>query len=141
MAPRPLVSYEPFRLPYADTKLRVTLGDRTKAVPIPRQTRAFTRQISHDSSEEYKPSAYGSTTRAPLGARVYARSGDKGSNANVGFWVVDDEEYHWLRAFSSIERLKQLLGEDYCERYTLERFEIPGLNCVHFFESQKLRER
>ncbi|KAI2484267.1 hypothetical protein Ptr902_03207 [Pyrenophora tritici-repentis] len=28
--------------------------------------------------------------------------------------------------------MKQLLGDDYCERYALERFEIPGLNCVHF---------
>ncbi|KAI0573119.1 DUF1446 domain-containing protein [Pyrenophora tritici-repentis] len=132
LVPRPFVSYELFRLPYADIKLRVTMGDQTKAVAIPRQSSPFTGQISHESSEEYVPSASGNTTRAPLGARVHARSGDKGSNANVGFWVVDDDEYQWLRAFLSIERMKQLLGDDYCERYALERFEIPGLNCVHF---------
>jgi hypothetical protein len=34
--------------------------------------------------------------RAPLGALVGARSGDKGGDANVGLWVRDADHYGWL---------------------------------------------
>lgn len=130
--PRPFVSYEPFRVPYADTQIQVTLDGHTESVQVPAKTQPFTGQISYDSQVEYTPSAFGTTVKAPLGARVHARSGDKGSNANVGFWVVEDDEYQWIRSFLSIERLKLLLGDDLHDNYVVERFEIPNLRCVHF---------
>lgn len=70
--------------------------------------------------------------KVPLGHRVHARSGDKGSNANVGFWVASDEEYEWLHAFLSIDRMKALVGDEYVPSYAIERFELPNLRCVHF---------
>lgn len=126
------MSYEPFIIPYADTRLQVSLDGHTQAVGIPCKTQPFEGQISYDPIKEHVVGAFGSTVHTPLGARVHARSGDKGSNANVGFWVLEDDEYHWLRSFLSINRLKLLLGDDYSERYAVERFEIPNLRCVHF---------
>lgn len=132
MTPRPFVSYEPFLFPYADAQIRVVLGDQTEAVQVPHETQPFKGQISYEPTQEYVASAFGDTIQAPLGARVHARSGDKGSNANVGFWVLEDDEYEWLRSFLSTDRIKHLLGDDYREEYVVERFEIPNLRCVHF---------
>jgi hypothetical protein len=55
--------------------------------------------------------AVGPTRRAPLGAVVGARSGDKGGAANVGVWARSDEAYRWLRAYLTVARLRQLLPE------------------------------
>jgi hypothetical protein len=58
------------------------------------------------------PAAAGSgrITRAPLGLLVGARSGDKGGNANVGFWVRDPGHHAWLCALLTPERLRTWLG-------------------------------
>ncbi|KAF5625192.1 duf1446 domain protein [Fusarium tjaetaba] len=132
MAPRPYVVYEPFLVPYADTKLRVTVGEDSQYVSPPQKTKPFSGQITYDAHQELDISRYGDTARAPLGMRVHARSGDKGSNANVGFWVTEDDEYDWLRSFLSIQRVKQLLGYDYSEKWEVERFDISNIRCVHF---------
>jgi len=44
--------------------------------------------------------------RRPLGDLVYARSGDKGGDANIGLWVPagrPDEAVDWLLATVSVE--------------------------------------
>ena len=50
------------------------------------------------------------TCRAPLGAVLGARSGDKGGNANIGLWARDDAGYAWVREHLTVERLRGLLG-------------------------------
>ncbi|KAL5916441.1 hypothetical protein ACKVV7_006063 [Pyricularia oryzae] len=134
LQPRPYVNYEPFLIPYTDVSLRVTVDSQPSTIARPPpKTQAFTCQISSDSREPHRALAHGPTARAHLGTRVHARSGDKGSNANVGFWVLEDDEYEWLRSFLSVARLRVLLGdEDRGARWEIERFEIPGLRCVHF---------
>ncbi|KAI1066847.1 hypothetical protein LB506_012164 [Fusarium annulatum] len=132
MSSRPYVVYEPFLVPYADTKLRVTVGKDSQFVSTPQKTKPFSGQITYDAHQELDIARYGDTTSAPLGMRVHARSGDKGSNANVGFWVTEEDEYDWLRSFLSIQRIKQLLGHDYSDKWKIERFEIPNIRCVHF---------
>ena len=56
---------------------------------------------------------WGPTVKGPLGWIVHARSGDKGSNANVGFWVRHRDEYEWLRSTLSVEAVKRLLADEY----------------------------
>ncbi|OJD22522.1 hypothetical protein ACJ73_06130 [Blastomyces percursus] len=77
---------------------------------------------------------FGPTTRGPLGWIVHARSGDKGSDANCGFWVRHDDEYEWLRTLLSTEKAQELLGGEWREDGTMsiERFELPNLRGVHF---------
>ncbi|KAL4946769.1 hypothetical protein BDV06DRAFT_208420 [Aspergillus oleicola] len=52
---------------------------------------------------------HGPTTRGPLGWLVHARSGDKGPDANCGFWVRHADEYDWLRCALSLENIAGLL--------------------------------
>lgn len=46
--------------------------------------------------------------------------------------MLEDDEYDWLRSFLSINRIKQLLGDDYLEGYEIEHLELRNLRCVHF---------
>ena len=56
------------------------------------------------------------TVRKPLGNIAYARSGDKGGDANVGVWIPADHPqreaaYAWLEGLLTQETIKQLLPE------------------------------
>jgi len=79
------------------------------------------------TEEERKPSP---TVIAPLGTIAGARSGDKGGNANVGFWVRTADAYIWLEAFLTVERLHQLMPEALA--LEIDRFELPNLLALNF---------
>jgi hypothetical protein len=55
--------------------------------------------------------------RAPLGTFVHARSGDKGGDANIGLWVVNDgdprreDRITWLTKLMSPRKVRELLPE------------------------------
>jgi hypothetical protein len=66
----------------------------------------------------------------PLGRLCGARSGDKGGNANVGFWARDPAAYPWLRSYLTVERLRALLPE--AAGLEISRYELPNLNAVNF---------
>jgi Acyclic terpene utilisation family protein AtuA len=70
------------------------------------------------------------TVRAPLGRVCAARSGDKGGNANVGLWTRDAAGYDWLRAYLTVERLRELLPE--ARDLQIRRFELPNLRALNF---------
>jgi Acyclic terpene utilisation family protein AtuA len=59
---------------------------------------------------------FGPTKKAPLGRVAHARSGDKGSDANVGFWTQGKEEWEWLRSLLSVAKVKELLAEEYNDK-------------------------
>jgi len=83
--------------------------------PSDANTRIYPTQQPSQSTNlnPTNPSSFGPTVRAPLGWIVHARSGDKGSNANVGFWVRHRDEWDWLRGLLSIDTVKHLLGKEY----------------------------
>ncbi len=110
-------------------------GGRVVAIPTPPVTQAFPRDqptapATADPVADLA-AAFGPTTRAPLGYVVLGRSGDKSSNANVGFFVRRDDEWQWLRSLLSVATLRQLLGKDDSGK-PIERFELPRLRAVHF---------
>ncbi|MCU1588414.1 MAG: exopolyphosphatase [Frankiales bacterium] len=51
------------------------------------------------------------TQRVPLGTLIGARSGDKGGNANVGFWARTDEAAAWLLGWLDEAAFRALLPE------------------------------
>lgn len=53
----------------------------------------------------------GPTRRRPLGIVFGATSGDKGGNANIGVSACGSDGYKWLKAFVTVDRLKQLMPE------------------------------
>ncbi|KOC17137.1 hypothetical protein AFLA70_448g000791 [Aspergillus flavus AF70] len=80
-------------------------------------------------------SQFGAKEAAPLGSIVHARSGDKGDNFNVGFFVRNSNEYPWLQSFLTVDRFKELLGDDWPKRENeprAERCEFQNLLAVHF---------
>jgi hypothetical protein len=74
--------------------------------------------------------AGGPTRSVALGTIAGARSGDKGGNANVGFWTRTDAEYAWLHAFLTTDRLHELLPE--AEALEIRRFALPNLRALNF---------
>ncbi|KAK6387321.1 hypothetical protein LTS17_000588 [Exophiala oligosperma] len=111
---------------------KVHFAGNTLDVAPPTKTYTYPRhQPSYDTENPAPPATWGSTTLAPLGYVAHARSGDKSSNANVGFYVRSEDEYEWLRSTLSISMIKELLGIDY-RGGLVERFELPHLWAVHF---------
>lgn len=76
-------------LPQSNIKNIVhTHNNITLNIPPPKITKTWTDSSSKD---------FGETVRGPLGWLIHARSGDKGSNANFGFWVWPQDECEWMR--------------------------------------------
>ncbi len=72
----------------------------------------------------------GELRRAPLGAVVGTRSGDKGGNANLGVFARSDAAWAWLDAFLTAEQLVELLPETASLR--IDRYRLPGLRSLNF---------
>jgi hypothetical protein len=73
---------------------------------------------------------FGETTRAPLGLLFGARSGDKGGDANVGFWARDEDSYAWLAQELTGERVRELLPEAHA--LAIDRYELPNIRALNF---------
>lgn len=131
--PKPIYEYYVTLLPQADVEHKVHLWDGSSfIVPPPSQTRTYpSQQPSEPVAKDLEVVDSGETVRGPLGWIVHARSGDKGSNANVGFWVRFRDEWDWLRGLLSTEKMKTLLQEEYKGK-KIDRFELPNMLAVHF---------
>lgn len=102
-------------------------------IPPPPETQVYPKQQPSQATtlQSKDLASFGATTRVPLGAIVHARSGDKGSDCNVGFWVRYADEYAWLQNLLSTDFMKYLLADEY-KGGRIERCEFPGLRAVHF---------
>jgi hypothetical protein len=96
-------------------------------IPAPDDTEPFLyEQPSHETCNPVDLSTFGPTTTAPLGYIVHARSGDKGSDCNVGFFVRNADEWDWLRSFLTVAKVRELLGGDDTGK-PIFRFELPNI--------------
>lgn len=113
--PKPFFEYYVTLLPQSDIKHIAHLHDQTTiSIPPPSMTKVYpSQQPTQPFAANAGASDFGETVRGPLGWLVHARSGDKGSNANVGFWVRHKDEYDWLRSMLSTDSVKQLLAKEY----------------------------
>jgi hypothetical protein len=151
--PKPFLEYYVTLIPQSSIKHIMHLQTRWPeiymdiSIPPPANTRKFPeRQPSQDTTQntvDLSTQPFGSTQRLPLGTLVHARSGDKGSDCNCGFWISrkgsqshSQETYAWLRSFLSTATIKTLLGREYdptrIPKIEIERFELPNLGAVHF---------
>ncbi|MDT7570426.1 MAG: hypothetical protein QOE05_600 [Actinomycetota bacterium] len=71
----------------------------------------------------------GETRRLPLGTLIGARSGDKGGNANVGFWARTDEAADWLLSWLDEKAFRALLPE--ADELHVDVFPLPNLRAVN----------
>lgn len=96
---------------------------------------AYKKLRPRDNYETSKPinlASLGKTRLVRLGDIVQARSGDKGANINIGFFVRRAGHYPWLQAFMTKTRMRDLTGKDWRKDYFLERCEFPNIYAVHF---------
>lgn len=150
--PKQVFEYYVTLLPQADVEHKVHLeSGESIVIDPPTVTKTWDKQQPSEAVSKGAVDLYtfGKTQRGPLGWVVHARSGDKGSNANVGFWVRSEEEYQWLRTLLSVEKMQYLLADEYKQgnkivRYYIaygpekgankmqDRFELPSARAVHF---------
>ncbi|CAI7565722.1 unnamed protein product [Penicillium bialowiezense] len=110
----------------------VPFSNQQITIPPPSDTVPFVyEQPSYETNAPFDLEVFGPTTRAPLGYVVHARSGDKGSDANVGFFVRHADEWEWLRSVLTIGKIRSLLGKDDVGNKVF-RFELPNIWAVHF---------
>lgn len=132
--PKEVFEYYVTLLPQSAVEHKVHLASgETIDIPPPSQTKTWPKhQPTQDTiCSPNDMGSFGATVRAPLGTIVHARSGDKGSDCNVGFWVRHADEYSWLQSLLSVNFMKQLLADEYRGK-RIERCEFPGLKAIHF---------
>lgn len=143
--PRPVFEYYVSLMPQSAVQHRVHMPWKPTAsaqildISPPPKTKTYpARQPSQPVTDTEEPvdlsRDFGPTTRGPLGWIVHARSGDKGADANCGFWVRHRDEYQWLKALLSVDTAQELLGDTGRQQpdLAIERFELPSLHAVHF---------
>ncbi|CAK7212828.1 hypothetical protein SCUCBS95973_001593 [Sporothrix curviconia] len=101
-------------------------------IPLPPQTQTYGAQETYDTRSPVDLASFGETVDAPLGWVALGRSGDKASDANVGFYVPSQEQWDWLRSFLTVVKLKELLGPKEYGGGRIDRFEMGNIRAVHF---------
>lgn len=136
--PKPYFEYFATLLPQSEILQVVHFNERKTSIATPKTCQAYpSKQPSQDQPATLVDLAeFGPCERAPLGLIAHARSGDKGSDCNCGFWVRHADEYSWLQNLLTTDKIKELLGKEYdaAKRpaMKIERFELPRLKGVHF---------
>ncbi|KAF2254743.1 DUF1446-domain-containing protein [Trematosphaeria pertusa] len=145
MEPKPYVRYFPSLVPSVGVPLSVSFVDGERGIHVEAKRKeecaeGVPVQPDYDFEGAVDVSSFGPAQRRPLGDLVFARSGDKGGNANVGFWVRDRAAWPWLRSFLTRQKCIELLRDDWKEGYKVERCEFEGLMAVHFVIKGLLQE-
>ncbi|KAK7181918.1 duf1446 domain-containing protein [Paraphaeosphaeria sporulosa] len=153
--PRPYISYYPAIYPQSDLKTSINILEPSKSVAATRTTNIPTtpppkfeelaKRASYDTTSPIPLEQFGLTKPARIGDVVLARSGDKGANANIGFFIPTSlpssyppssplyaQSWDWLRSFLTIAKLKEMMGESWDDAFHVERVEFPGIMAVHF---------
>lgn len=127
--PKPYYEYWVALIAQASAKHTVILPHKGVSVEIPPPTDTEDFLYEQPSYETVSPASldtFGAAAMAPLGHVVHARSGDKGSDANVGFFVRNQDEWDWLRSLLTVDKIKEMLGSDY-NGDRIDRFELPSI--------------
>jgi hypothetical protein len=120
--------YWPTLVPQAELDHRVTLPDGSvEPIPLPP---SFAEADPPARTVVARSVDRGPCRRVPLGLVADARSGDKGSDANVGVWVSSEAAFEWLRSELTIERFREMVPE--VGDRVVERYELPNLRALNF---------
>jgi hypothetical protein len=147
--PKPYISYYPAIYPQERLKTSINMLEvgETKTIPTtpPPRFEDIGKRASFETVSAVDLKSFGPTMQARLGDVVLARSGDKGGNANIGFFVPTSlpssypvasplyaECWNWLRSYLTIPRLKTMFGESWSDKFHVERVEFPEIMAVHY---------
>jgi hypothetical protein len=153
--PKPYISYYPTIYPQSSLKTSINIlrpsessvNPMCDSIPTgpPPNFEALSKRESYETRNPCQLFSLGSTIHARLGDVVLARSGDKGGNANIGFFIptqlpsaypADSSLYtaswDWLRTFLTIPKLREMFGESWDDKFYIERVEFPNIMALHF---------
>lgn len=153
--PKPYISYYPAIVPQSSLKTSVNIFDpdekyktvRTIGIPTspPPEFEDLGKRESYETQNAIDLAEFGRTVKARLGDIALARSGDKGANANIGFFIptslpssypasspLYEKTWDWLRSYLTMPRLKEMMGESWDPSFFVERVEFPKIYAVHF---------
>ncbi|KAK1761721.1 hypothetical protein QBC33DRAFT_520174 [Phialemonium atrogriseum] len=137
--PRPYLAYFPALIDRSKVDMKVHWVGSQDCIAVSHSigTTSGPNEVVQENYEPTNPvglDAFGPTVRVPLGHKVFARSGDKAANVNIGFFPQGEsqEEWDWLRSFLTTQRLIELLGDDARTVSRIERTEFPRIKGVHF---------
>lgn len=134
-SPLPFLAYYPALIKQSD------ITEAINFVEGPNEIRSF--ETGHppryeelgvrESYDPKDPQVFkGPSKQIRLGDIALARSGDKGGNLNVGFFVMNPAHWPWIRSFMTKDRMRQLIGKDWNDSFFIERVEFPHIHAVHF---------
>ncbi|WP_332668188.1 acyclic terpene utilization AtuA family protein [Aeromicrobium sp.] len=132
--------YRPAYVPQSEVPHVVVHPDgRREEIPPPRVAqngRVEPAETGHIAPLAVVPRGdwVGETVRAPLGRLAYARSGDKGGDANIGVWIPADhparaDAYAWLAGFLDQATVRELIRE--AAMLDVEIHPLPNLAAVN----------
>lgn len=124
--PRPCVAFHPVFAPREQVDVAVVVGD---AAPVAVPFEPVDAAPAPFAAVDAPPRVDVALRPGRLGDVAGARSGDKGGDANVGFWVRDDAHVGWLLDTLTEDRLRSWLGGF---EGAIERHPLPGLRAVNF---------
>lgn len=153
--PRPYISYYPAIYPQSSLKTSINFlessssADAVQVTCIPTtpppEFEDLGKRETYETRDPVNLSSLGQTVKTRLGDVVLARSGDKGGNANIGFFIPTSlpssyppssslykASWDWLRTFLTTGKLIQMFGESWSDKFHVERVEFPGIYAVHF---------
>jgi hypothetical protein len=67
---------------------------------------------------------------------AHARSGDKGSNSNVGLMFYSNEVYHWAKTYITEKRVKEHFNS--IVKGDVKRYEMDNLQSLNFILGDSL---
>lgn len=126
--PVPRVDYWPGLLSQDRLTQRVFVGG---SAPIIVALVPLTEPVAPmERSQPSRPAPTGELLPIELGDVIYARSGDKGANANLGVWARSDIAWTWIEANLTEARLGELLGLH--GGVSVERYDLPNIKGLIF---------
>ena len=120
--------YWPALVPADEVEHVVVHADGRREV-VPHTTASLDLVASGPGSSPAPAAHDAATTRVPLGTVVGARSGDKGGNANVGFWARTDDAAAWLQDWLTEDAFRALLPE--ADGLRVDVHPLPNLRAVN----------
>jgi hypothetical protein len=152
MDPRPFVKYFPAPVSQEKVALSVSFAVKEEYEGVKRKESSAIsvsegrhrpdppKQCDYDYSLVETPASFGPTISQLLGGLAFARSGDRGSNADVGFWVRGSQAWPWFQPFLTRSMLVPLLVDDWQPNYRVERCEFGNLHAAHLVVCEILQD-
>jgi hypothetical protein len=123
----PRIEYWPGIVEQKECAHHVVLDDGARlAIPLPETAAEAATSGAAAKPQGRDLSRFGPTARAPLGAVVHARSGDKGGDASLGVWCKQPDAVEWLTEYLSGERVHALMG--LAEDVVVDAFPLPNID-------------